>query len=211
MMSSRSGEALTSESALYSCKGGGGAPRFFAGTAYLSKHISLCTRHQISVSVIVSCASRMEADRKLPALKLFISQLNRARQPVQPADVDVMGSGANLVGLLLLGVEFTRVWLQVHSAAVRACCDLTRQHASACTQGFAIRRHMLSPHPSVVVGKLCALLQCKCYLNRFSVCRIIFSMKPNRQGVQLSRRTSDLLYCCCTYSSIWVGGASRQE
>lgn len=53
----------------------------------------------------------MEGDRKIPALKLFMSQLDRARQPVDAAGV--LGEGTSLVGLVLLGVDFTRVWLQV--------------------------------------------------------------------------------------------------
>lgn len=53
----------------------------------------------------------MEGDRKIPALKLFISQLDRARQPAVAADM--LGVDTNLVGLVLLGVDFTRVWLQV--------------------------------------------------------------------------------------------------
>eukprot|EP00903_Cladosiphon_okamuranus_P018331 g16863.t1 len=53
----------------------------------------------------------MESNRKIPALKLFISQLDRARQPTVVADV-MSGVDTNLVGLKLLGVDFTRVWLQ---------------------------------------------------------------------------------------------------
>ncbi|CAN0412049.1 unnamed protein product [Pylaiella littoralis] len=54
----------------------------------------------------------MEGDheRKLPALKVFISQLNRSRQAVQTAHV---------MWLILLGVEFTRVWVQ--GVVVRVC------------------------------------------------------------------------------------------
>lgn len=59
----------------------------------------------------------MESDRKIPALKLFVSQLDRARhKPVDAADV-LLGVDTNLVGLVLLGVEFTRVWLQVYNTS----------------------------------------------------------------------------------------------
>lgn len=56
----------------------------------------------------------MEADRKIPAVKLFVSQLNRARQ--QSEAVGATGGvddGTHLVSLSLFGVEFTRVWVQV--------------------------------------------------------------------------------------------------
>lgn len=57
----------------------------------------------------------MESDRKIPALKVFVSQLDRARQPIDAADVE---GDTNLVGLALRGVEFTRVWLQVKTTPV---------------------------------------------------------------------------------------------
>lgn len=55
-----------------------------------------------------------DADRKIPAVKLFVSQLNSARQPVEAADVTGLAE-SNLVGLVLMGIEFTRVWVQVRS------------------------------------------------------------------------------------------------
>lgn len=55
-----------------------------------------------------------DRDRKLPALKVFISQLNRAGQPAQAAGVVIgVEDSSSLVGLVLLGIEFTRVWIQV--------------------------------------------------------------------------------------------------
>ncbi|CAM9759257.1 unnamed protein product [Ectocarpus fasciculatus] len=52
-----------------------------------------------------------DADRKIPAVKLFVSQLDSARRPVGAAHVTGLEDG-NLVGLVLMGVEFTRVWVQ---------------------------------------------------------------------------------------------------
>ena len=58
--------------------------------------------------------SGMEADRKIPAVKLFVSQLDNARQPVETTDNVVGIDNTNLlVELSLQGVGFTRVWLQV--------------------------------------------------------------------------------------------------
>eukprot|EP00904_Undaria_pinnatifida_P008513 jgi/Undpi1/4792/HiC_scaffold_19.g08145.m1 len=55
----------------------------------------------------------MEADRKIPAVKLFVSQLDNARQPVETTDNVVGIDNTNLlVELSLQGVGFTRVWLQ---------------------------------------------------------------------------------------------------
>lgn len=45
----------------------------------------------------------MDGEAKIPAVKLFISQLSVAEQ--------ALGT-AGLVGLVLHSVEFTRVWLQ---------------------------------------------------------------------------------------------------
>lgn len=50
------------------------------------------------------------SERRIPALKLFVSQLSRARETVGSS------GNNNLLGLQLLGVEFTRVWLQVSTA-----------------------------------------------------------------------------------------------
>ncbi|CAN0389199.1 unnamed protein product [Ectocarpus sp. 12 AP-2014] len=52
-----------------------------------------------------------DADRKIPAVKLFVSQLNNARQPVEAAGLTGLEE-SNLVGLVLMGIEFTRVWVQ---------------------------------------------------------------------------------------------------
>lgn len=57
-----------------------------------------------------------DADRKIPAVKLFVSQLDSARRPLGAAHVTGLEDG-NLVGLVLMGVEFTRVWVQVREAA----------------------------------------------------------------------------------------------
>lgn len=51
--------------------------------------------------VVGVCA--MDGEAKIPAVKLFISQLSVAQQ--------TLGT-AGLVGLVLHSVEFTRVWLQ---------------------------------------------------------------------------------------------------
>lgn len=55
------------------------------------------------------------SERRIPASKLFVSQLSRARETVG-------FSGNNLVGLQLLGVEFTRVWLQVRKPLAKRVC-----------------------------------------------------------------------------------------
>ncbi|CAN0183474.1 unnamed protein product [Scytosiphon promiscuus] len=52
----------------------------------------------------------MDADRKIPAVKVFVSQLNRARQ--QSEAVGTNGDVTNVMSLSLGGVEFTRVWIQ---------------------------------------------------------------------------------------------------
>lgn len=64
----------------------------------------------------------MEVDRKIPAVKLFVSQLDKARQPLESMDSSVVVGmdNTNLVGLALHGVGFTRVWLQVQ----QYCCCL---------------------------------------------------------------------------------------
>lgn len=71
------------------------------------------------------CCTPMGDDRKIPAVKLFVSQLNSARQPVEAADVTGLEE-SNLVGLVVMGVEFTRVWVQV-----RSCCKLGSTPESA--------------------------------------------------------------------------------
>lgn len=53
----------------------------------------------------------MDDDRKIPAVKLFASQLDRARRPLNVEDIELEGS--HVIGLVLDGVYFTRVWLQV--------------------------------------------------------------------------------------------------
>ena len=65
----------------------------------------------------------MEVERKIPAVKLFVSQLDKARQPLERTDssVAVEMDSTNLVGLELHGVSFTRVWLQVQ----QYCCLLS--------------------------------------------------------------------------------------
>ena len=68
---------------------------------------------------------RMEVDRKIPAVKLFVSQLDKARQPLESTDGVVSGMDTpNLVGLALHGVGFTRVWLQVQSILLSAVSDV---------------------------------------------------------------------------------------
>lgn len=63
----------------------------------------------------------MDGERKIPAVKLFVSQLDKARQPVESTDNDVVAGddNTNLVGLALHGVSFTRVWLQVRGTRYR--------------------------------------------------------------------------------------------
>lgn len=74
----------------------------------------------------------MEADRKIPAVKLFISQLDRARQPANSTDAALIGD-MNLVGLALLELEFTRVWLQVrHRASYRTKQPAHRKSSATC-------------------------------------------------------------------------------
>lgn len=89
----------------------------------------------------------MEGDRKIPALKLFMSQLDRARQPIDAAVLEV---DTNLVGLVLLGVDFTRVWLQV--------CTTNRQHTPLCQRiPKAFSRSTMAVAPANYDRKQCGI------------------------------------------------------
>lgn len=64
---------------------------------------------------------------KMPAVKLFVSQLEGARQPRGTAATPL---AVDQTGLVLLGLDFTRGWLQVRDRTVTGMFGSLHQGAS---------------------------------------------------------------------------------
>lgn len=86
----------------------------------------------------------MEGEAKIPAVKLFISQLGVAKQAL---------GAAGLVGLVLHSVEFTRVWLQVRECNTE-CTALLHWHHSISVSIIACTTKYCTTTPAVTTVTL---------------------------------------------------------